>query len=116
MTACECTGPGFCKRHGVEKNDFRFNLCQTNSGMFAAWENGFGPGQTPGVASPDPAGKPPLPRDPAELSRILTEICPACECHRLGQCWATVRATARSGVPIARLAARANSACPLGAW
>ena len=44
-TGCECTEPGFCKRHGVEKPAHFVRLCQTRPSYFNAWEEGKGPRQ-----------------------------------------------------------------------
>lgn len=45
MKKCECEKPGLCNRHGIEKNDELFNLCQKSSVVFDLWERGIGPGQ-----------------------------------------------------------------------
>jgi len=44
-TGCECTEPGWCERHGVEKNANWFHQCQTRQVIFNLWERGLGPGQ-----------------------------------------------------------------------
>jgi len=44
-TACECTEPGFCKRHGIDKSQRLYELCQTRPKYFDAWEEGRGPKQ-----------------------------------------------------------------------
>ena len=46
MTGCVCEGPGYCQRHGVEKNDGWWRLCRGKPKYFAAWEAHRGPGQT----------------------------------------------------------------------
>lgn len=45
MNDCQCTGPGWCERHGVRKSKHWVHLCQTNNGYWRAWEEGRGPGQ-----------------------------------------------------------------------
>lgn len=41
---CECVAAGFCKRHGVEKDDRHLHLCQHSKVVFDMWERGVGPG------------------------------------------------------------------------
>ena len=45
MNNCECTGPGWCERHQVNKAEHWVHLCQTRENYFQAWEEGRGPGQ-----------------------------------------------------------------------
>ena len=71
-TGCECTGPGFCQRHGIYKGPGWFRLCQNAPGYFAAWEQGRGPGQNippPEVEVSRCAGPPGGPG--TELARLL---------------------------------------------
>jgi len=42
---CECTGPGWCERHGVRKSAHMVKLCQSRDDYFLLWEAGRGPGQ-----------------------------------------------------------------------
>lgn len=42
-TVCECTGPGFCRRHKCNKTAFYVHLCQTKQEWFDKWEAGEGP-------------------------------------------------------------------------
>lgn len=55
VTACECTAPGFCERHGCKKPNHFYMLCKTRPEYFDKWENGEGPGQTK-AANPLPLG------------------------------------------------------------
>ena len=48
MTPCECTGPGFCERHGCHKSRHWWRLCRTRYDRFREWEAGEGPGQEEG--------------------------------------------------------------------
>jgi hypothetical protein len=45
MNDCQCTGPGWCERHGVKKSALMVQLCQRNPSYWEAWEAGHGPGQ-----------------------------------------------------------------------
>lgn len=45
MTKCECPHAGFCHRHGCEKTQHWWELCQTRADYFRLWELGRGPGQ-----------------------------------------------------------------------
>lgn len=40
MTPCECSGPGWCARHGCEKLAPYYHLCRRNRRYFDAWEAG----------------------------------------------------------------------------
>lgn len=42
---CKCTGPGYCQRHGINKNAAWVRLCRTDKKYWDAWEKGTGPGQ-----------------------------------------------------------------------
>lgn len=53
MTRCQCGGPGWCERHGVQKTPHYHHLCQTREDYFQLWEQGRGPGQI----RPDGAGQ-----------------------------------------------------------
>jgi len=53
---CQCTGPGWCKRHGVKKSEHWVHLCQTNDNYWQAWEDGRGPGQRVGSGVDRPHG------------------------------------------------------------
>lgn len=50
FNTCECTGPGFCQRHGINKNATWVRLCKISKSYWDAWERGQGPGQLPVVA------------------------------------------------------------------
>lgn len=45
MRDCQCTGPGWCQRHGVTKTARWVTLCQTSDVYWERWEAGRGPGQ-----------------------------------------------------------------------
>lgn len=45
ITGCECDLSGYCKRHGMHKNEVWQNLCKTDFGIFDQYEKGIGPGQ-----------------------------------------------------------------------
>ena len=47
VTPCECESPGWCERHQCEKSCYWFRMCQRVPVLFAAWEQGHGPGQRP---------------------------------------------------------------------
>jgi hypothetical protein len=59
MTGCECTGPGFCERHGVAKGITLYRLCQNDERYWQAWEKGRGPGQHKGTPR-EPRLRPPI--------------------------------------------------------
>ena len=42
---CECSGPGWCARHMVNKGERWHELCKTREDYFDVWEMGEGPGQ-----------------------------------------------------------------------
>lgn len=48
MTPCDCTGPGFCERHGCHKSRHWWRLCRSRFDRFQEWEAGDGPGQESG--------------------------------------------------------------------
>lgn len=50
-TQCECAVPGWCSRHRLRKTVFHHHLCQTDTTLFAQWEAGSGPGQSPPAAA-----------------------------------------------------------------
>jgi hypothetical protein len=54
MTGCQCHGPGYCERHGVNKTKTWFALCKTSEKYFSAWEQGKGPGQKFGKSGTEP--------------------------------------------------------------
>jgi len=51
LTQCECTAPGWCERHGCEKNEYLFQMCQRLESWFQMWESGRGPGQVQATRS-----------------------------------------------------------------
>jgi hypothetical protein len=51
-TPCECTEPGFCRRHKCEKTTHWHILCQTRPDYFQLWEDQQGPGQEIIVSKP----------------------------------------------------------------
>lgn len=69
MTDCECKGPGFCKRHGISKNEAWYRLCKTRPKYFNAWEKGAGPGQN---IPKDERQGPPTPGPGTELTKIFS--------------------------------------------
>lgn len=134
ITSCECKSPGFCKRHGVDKPEAWWLLCQRRRDYFGLWEQGRGPGQRmPDLDNPKaPKELPPL-RDQAisfikafaewagdcfrcvgqeEFDRRV-EICMACPddlfIRRRGRCrecgcWGNLKARGRVWM------------CPKGHW
>lgn len=50
-TGCECDTPGYCPRHRCRKTVFHHHLCQADAALFARWETGNGPGQSPPAAT-----------------------------------------------------------------
>ena len=45
-TECECPLAGYCNRHGINKHDHYYKLCQNHPGYFKMWEQCRGPGQS----------------------------------------------------------------------
>ncbi|MEJ7594317.1 MAG: DUF6171 family protein [Planctomycetaceae bacterium] len=45
ITDCECTEPGFCRRHQCVKGYWQHRLCRRQPSVFEAYEKGIGPGQ-----------------------------------------------------------------------
>lgn len=72
ITPCECTEPGWCVRHKLNKTPFLFRVCRMNASIFTLWENGSGPGQVTA------ANQPPCSRL-GEVVRLA--LCPACRGH-----------------------------------
>jgi len=54
-TACSCTKPGWCSRHECYKSEMLHGLCQRHAALFAAWEQGQGPGQFVASGSMEPS-------------------------------------------------------------
>ena len=52
VTACECEQPGWCPRHKCTKTRHWHQLCRSMPDYFRVWEEGRGPGQTPGLSRP----------------------------------------------------------------
>ena len=46
MNACTCPLAGYCDRHGIDKSEHWHHLCQTKPNYRAAWDEGYGPGQS----------------------------------------------------------------------
>jgi hypothetical protein len=74
VTDCECSGAGWCPRHHCEKDSYWVQMCRRMPALFAAWEQGQGPGQAPAAPRRPP-------RQPCvSLGELLrTEACPACQ-------------------------------------
>jgi hypothetical protein len=71
VNSCQCTGPGWCERHQVNKTAVWVRLCQTNPRYFLAWEEHRGPGQEDKTLSAKP--QPRAPGGPGtELKAILS--------------------------------------------
>lgn len=51
--SCQCSGAGFCARHGLFKPEPWRQLCSTNPDYFEAWEGGYGPGQNRSKIAPE---------------------------------------------------------------
>jgi hypothetical protein len=66
---CQCTGPGWCERHQVNKTAAWVRLCQTNQRYWIAWEEGRGPGQKNKPISTRRPSPPPGPG--TELRKML---------------------------------------------
>lgn len=69
MTDCQCTGPGWCERHKLQKSAHMVHLCQTRQNYLQAWEEGRGPGQLKSTGEPRKDTTPPGPG--TRLARLL---------------------------------------------
>lgn len=43
VTGCDCSGPGWCARHGIEKDRYWFQMCRRLPALFENWNRGLGP-------------------------------------------------------------------------
>ena len=69
-TPCICTGPGFCERHNVQKNELLFQKCATDMAYFSQGERGAMPQQKKAGVRPKS-----IPKTPA-LKAITPEELP----------------------------------------
>lgn len=92
VTACECSGPGFCSRHNCEKDRFWFEMCRRRPDYFTLWESGVNPaGRTRGAyAMPLPAcrhrGIEPIGVVTCDLCGNRTAEVPLYACELFGKC------------------------------
>lgn len=101
-TPCECTAPGFCPRHQLNKVGRLFELCQTRPEYWESWETGHGRPSTP-QANPFGEEYPCIHRGPVKRG----EKCKSCGnrevtaqihwCGRHGEC--TVHSHGLTGRP-----------------
>ena len=50
---CECSEPGHCKRHGINKTESWWKLCQTREAYRVLWDEGRGAGERVGESKRD---------------------------------------------------------------